>query len=203
MIYGLLGAVRAAGLRPVGIDLSAFAMIRALHTPDRAGGVLYVNVGGITTLAVADGLNCLFTRTTAPGLESMAEDLAERRGVTLLTARSWLHRGGIEEPLGHGGESAAAVLDARSSMMTGIARIADDIRNTLAFQLTQLQGVAVERAIVTGAAAGINGFADALSGELGLPTEVGVVRESGLLAFGGLPPTSLTVAAGLTVEDVA
>ena len=201
MIYGLLAAVRAAGLRPVGIDLSAFAMIRALYSPERTGGVLYVNVGGITTMAVAEGRDCLFTRTTGPGLESMAEDLAERRGVTLQTARSWLHRGGIEEPLGAGGETAAAVLDARSAMMTGIGRIADDIRNTLAFQMTQLHGVAVERAVVTGAAAGINGFADALAAELGLPTEVGTVREGALLAFGGLPPTGLTVASGLTVEE--
>ena len=37
MIDGLLAAIRSAGLRPEGIDLSAFAMIRALYRPGRAG----------------------------------------------------------------------------------------------------------------------------------------------------------------------
>ena len=39
MIERLLQAIRKAGLRPRGIDLSAFALIRALHRPAAAGGV--------------------------------------------------------------------------------------------------------------------------------------------------------------------
>jgi type IV pilus assembly protein PilM len=37
MVTSLLGAMRKAGLRPVGIDLSAFGMIRALHGNDGDG----------------------------------------------------------------------------------------------------------------------------------------------------------------------
>src|SRR5438309_2243514 len=55
MIERLLEAVRRAGLRPHGIDLSAFAMIRALHRPGREGATLYISVGGMTNIAVAVG----------------------------------------------------------------------------------------------------------------------------------------------------
>ena len=49
MIQRLHDAVRQAGLRPAGIDLAAFAMIRALHQSGRRdGATLYVSVSGVT-----------------------------------------------------------------------------------------------------------------------------------------------------------
>src|SRR2546423_895071 len=42
MVSRLLEAAKSAGLRPQGIDLSAFAMIRALHRADATGPVAYV-----------------------------------------------------------------------------------------------------------------------------------------------------------------
>lgn len=109
MVERLVGAVTAAGLRPEAVDLSAFAMIRALHRPEddatevlqdgapEAGGgagaparprTLFLNVGGLTNLAIADGTTCRFTRAVGGGLESMAGALAERRSVPLVDARS-------------------------------------------------------------------------------------------------------------------
>src|SRR4051794_8444268 len=72
MVSSLLEALRKAGLKPVGIDLSAFGMIRALDTaPElpvegQEGQVqattLFCYLGDITNLAVARGGECLFTR---------------------------------------------------------------------------------------------------------------------------------------------
>lgn len=92
MVERLMAAVRAAGLRPEGIDLSAFALIRALHRTDeqRTGRVLYLNVGGLTNMAIADGADCRFTRVAAGGLESMATAIAERNGIPLARARELL-----------------------------------------------------------------------------------------------------------------
>src|SRR5579884_1389761 len=45
MIDRLFEAANRAGLRAQGIDLSAFAMIRALHRGDVSGASVYVNVG--------------------------------------------------------------------------------------------------------------------------------------------------------------
>jgi type IV pilus assembly protein PilM len=92
MIERLLGAVRRAGLSPAGIDLSAFALIRSLYRPDpeQTARVLYLNVDGLTNLAIAEGTICRFTRVVGSGLEGMASELAERRSIALTEARTLL-----------------------------------------------------------------------------------------------------------------
>jgi len=90
MIQRLLAAVRDAGLRPEGIDLSAFALIRSLYRPDpeHSGRVLYLNVDGLTNMAIAEGTLCRFTRVVGGGIEAMASQLAERRSIPLVEARA-------------------------------------------------------------------------------------------------------------------
>ena len=66
MIERLVEAVRAAGLRPVGIDLNAFALVRALASGARDDSArVYCHLGAITNLAIAVGSSCLFTRPLA------------------------------------------------------------------------------------------------------------------------------------------
>ena len=102
MIERLLSAVRGAGLRPEGIDLSAFAMIRSLYRsdPEGASRVLYLNVDGLTNLAIAEGHVCRFTRVVGSGLEGMAAEVAERRGIALTEARDLLSAVDLSEPPG-------------------------------------------------------------------------------------------------------
>jgi type IV pilus assembly protein PilM len=92
MIERLLAAVRRAGLSPEGVDLSAFALIRSLYRrdPEQTGRVLYLNVDGLTNLAIAEGTVCRFTRVVGSGLEGMAGELAERRSIALTEARALL-----------------------------------------------------------------------------------------------------------------
>ena len=89
MVGRLLAAVRDAGLRPEGIDLSAFALIRSLyrHDAEHDGRVLYLNVDGLTNMAIAEGSVCRFTRVVGGGLEAMASELAERRSIAVTDAR--------------------------------------------------------------------------------------------------------------------
>lgn len=90
MVQRLLAAVRDAGLRPEGVDLSAFALIRSLYRPDpeHADRVLYLNVDGLTNMAIAEGTTCRFTRVVGGGIEAMAGELAERRSIPLVDARA-------------------------------------------------------------------------------------------------------------------
>lgn len=105
MIERLLSAVRRAGLRPEAVDLSSFALIRALHRAEAAvkrgmaseetasaapARVLYLNVGGLTNMAIAEGTTCRFTRVVAGGLESIAVAIAERQQIPLSDARDLL-----------------------------------------------------------------------------------------------------------------
>jgi len=92
MVTRLLAAVRNAGLRPEGIDLSAFALIRSLyrHDDEHDGRVLYLNVDGLTNMAIAEGSICRFTRVVGGGFEAMASQLAERLSVPVADARGMI-----------------------------------------------------------------------------------------------------------------
>ena len=100
MVERLLSAVRQAGLTAEGVDLSAFALIRSLyrHEEDQTGRVLYLNVDGLSNLAIAEGTVCRFTRVVGSGLEGMAMELAERRGIALADARTRLLEGDLTAP---------------------------------------------------------------------------------------------------------
>jgi type IV pilus assembly protein PilM len=101
MVERLLSAVRQAGLTAEGVDLSAFALIRSLyqHEEDQTGRVLYLNVDGLSNLAIAEGAVCRFTRVVGSGLEGMAVELAERRGIALADARMRLLEGDLTAPV--------------------------------------------------------------------------------------------------------
>jgi type IV pilus assembly protein PilM len=111
MIEKLLGAVRRAGLTPEGVDLSAFALIRSLYRadPEQTSRVLYLNVDGLTNLAIAEGSVCRFTRVVGSGLEGMAIELAERRGIALVEARELLAAANLESVQAAAAERGAAV----------------------------------------------------------------------------------------------
>lgn len=100
MVERLIGAVRSAGLTPEGVDLAAFALIRSLYRPDseQVGRVLYLNVDGLTNLAIAEGAVCRFTRVVGSGLEGMASELAERRSIALTEARALLAGVDLTQP---------------------------------------------------------------------------------------------------------
>ncbi|HTD07512.1 MAG TPA: type IV pilus assembly protein PilM [Solirubrobacteraceae bacterium] len=112
MIERLLAAVRRAGLTAKGVDLSAFALIRSLYRadPEQTGRVLYLNVDGLTNLAIAEGTVCRFTRVVGSGLEGMASELAERRSIALTEARSLLAAVDLTAPVRHEQELAPQVL---------------------------------------------------------------------------------------------
>jgi type IV pilus assembly protein PilM len=101
MIQRLLAAVRNAGLRPEGIDLSAFALIRSLYRsdPEHDGRVLYLNVDGLTNMAIAEGAVCRFTRVVGGGLEAMASELAERRSEAVADARALIAAADLTVPV--------------------------------------------------------------------------------------------------------
>jgi type IV pilus assembly protein PilM len=201
MIERLLEAARQAGLRPAGIDLSAFAMVRALHVPGDTGATLYMSIGGVSNLAVAVGTTCVFTRVVAHDSESMAAELAERRGLTLEHAHGWLKHVGMLMPIDDIDGDPQIVVDARTVLTDGVRRIADDVRNTLDFYTMQPSATAVERVVLTGQAVSIPGFTEQFGQALGMALEVGVVAEGRPGGFGGIDAGRLAIAAGLTIEE--
>ena len=203
MIDRVLEATTRAGLRPHGIDLSAFALIRALHSAGAAGTTVYINVGGITNLAIASGTTCVFTRVIPFGIESVAGELAERRGLTVEHSHGWLRHVGLVAPADEIEGDSEIVTEARNVLSEGVRRIGDEVRNSLDFHVMQDGASSVGGVVLTGPAVAIPGVSEQIGHQIGLPLEVRLVPEGKAGGFGGIDAGRLAVAAGLTVDEVA
>ena len=199
MVERLHAACDAAGLSVEGVDLSAFAMIRAVPAGTISGGTLFVSAAGLVNVAVANEEGCLFTRAAPGGLEAIATGLAERRGLTLEHAHQWMRHVGLEAELTELEGDAELVAAARNALEEGVHQLADTVRNSLNFYRMQQAAEPVDHGIVVGPAVAIPGFVAGLSAQLDLPLEPVLVPT----ADGADDVSRLTVAAGLGVEDRA
>jgi type IV pilus assembly protein PilM len=163
MIEALLDAAKHAGLKPDGVDLDAFALVRTLAAatdaaPDDSARV-YCHLGGVSNLAIAVGSSCFFTR-----------------------------------PL-------AAVWDDQDAA----ARLADEIRLSIDYYMTQAQAKPVGEIVLSGPGSADEQLVESLGVHLGLPTmaaaPLGVLDRSALAA--SEDPHRLTVAAGLAMGKAA
>jgi type IV pilus assembly protein PilM len=223
MVTSFLEPLRRAGLEPVGVDLSAFAMIRALAGFDgaesggaddgdggpvqpeasaeqvaRAEATLYCNVGDVTNLAVARGRACLFTRVSHVGLEGMTGRLATTSGLGVEQATQWLDHVGLELPPEEIEGDPETVVEARRALEEGVSALVDELRLSLDWYGAQEAAVAVERIVLCGPGSAIGGLAGRMEG-LGLP--IAVARPP---ALGGLDDASaarLTLPYGLALES--
>jgi type IV pilus assembly protein PilM len=71
MVEAFVAAAKKAGLKPEGIDLDAFALMRVLadHEAGESARV-YCHLGAVTNLAIGVGPSCLFTRPLATSWDS-------------------------------------------------------------------------------------------------------------------------------------
>jgi type IV pilus assembly protein PilM len=217
MVERILLAARQAGLRPEGVDLAAFGMIRALRPLDAEPDeqVLYLSIGGLTNLAIARGSTCQFTRVITTGVEHIVSEVAATAGVPLADARRLVagvsEAGGRSEaaapgesPLSGDGSAPSAVGQdevARLALTDGVRRIAAEVRNSLDFHLSSHGDGAISRAVLTGPALDLPGFDVALGRELGLTLTRGAVEVADEAAAGHVPMSRLAVAAGLSVTE--
>lgn len=197
MVERVAAAVDGAGLEIEGIDLSAFGMVRALAS-EHEGAVLYINVSGLTNVAVANKNTCLFTRASAGGVESIVQRLADTRGLTLEHARAWVSHVGLVAPLDGVEGDADLVTATRAALIEGVRELADGIRTSLNFYRTQDAAEPVELGVVTGPAIAIPGFVEKLGEALRLPLEARVVEHAESTDDDA---GRLTVAAGLAVAE--
>lgn len=224
MVSALAGALRGAGLRPVGIDVTAFGMIRALADGDglvnaedppsyeerlqtAADGAaaedyrpatLYCALGDITNLAVARAGSCLFTRASSFGLEGVAERLAERRGLTVEHARQWLAHVGLDRPVEEIEGEQETIVAAREALAEGASKLADELRLSLDFYGAQEGAIAVEGVVACGPGTAIEGLVERLQQELGYSFRIG--RPAALAHLDEQRAARLTLSYGLALE---
>jgi type IV pilus assembly protein PilM len=214
MIGSFLATVKRAGLEPVGVDLSAFGMIRALAgtgtgaaevdsddgepptRPDHAA--LYCNVGDVMNLAVARGRACLFTRVSSEGLEGVAVALGAQNGLTPEHATQWLSHVGLERPLEQIEGDPQIVADARRALEQGVTTLTDELRLSLDYYGAQESAIPVERIVLCGPGSAIAGLDTKMEEALRLP--IAVSRPAPLAGYGEDAAARLTLPYGLALE---
>ena len=209
MVSSFVEPIRRAGLQPAGIDLSAFAMIRALAGGAAANGgdpaqrpseaVLYCNVGDVTNLAVARGRSCLFTRVSHAGLEAISERLAATRGLNAEHATQWLSFVGLERAPEELEGDPETIAEARAALEEGVTVLLDELRLSLDYYGAQESALPVGRIVLSGAGSAIPGLARRM--EDGLGAAIAVSRPAGLEGFDDAAAARLTLSYGLALES--
>ena len=209
MVASFLAPIRRAGLEPVGVDLSAFAMIRALAenevpvaepgTERPTTAVLYCSVGDVTNLAVARGRSCLFTRVSHAGLEATVGALAGSLGLSAEHATQWLAHVGLERPVEEVEGDPETVSQVRRTLEDGVGDLLDEMRLSLDYYGAQEAALPVERVVLCGPGSAIPGLAVRMEVELGLP--IGASRPAALGGFDDVAAARLTLPYGLALES--
>lgn len=208
MISASLKPLRDAGLEPVGVDLAAFGMIRALAAPGEPAGpeadaapatVLYCSFGDVTNLAIAKGRSCLFTRVSQAGLDEVAGQLVNTSGLSHEHARMWINHVGLGVPLSEIQGDAETAARTREVLDSSAGSLLDELRLSLDFYGAQESAVAVERVVMCGQGSAIPGLVSQLENSLGLPVAVGV--PAALSGFDPWAAARLTLPLGLALED--
>jgi type IV pilus assembly protein PilM len=181
MVASLLGAMRKAGLKPIGIDLSAFGMIRALDGQpvpegEQALTTLYCYLGDITNLAVARGSECLFTRVAPFGIESIASRIAERESMPLEEARESLMDVGLEDAIEDFGGEPGPSGSVRETHEEGASKLIDELRISLDYSGAQEGVPPIEQVIVCGPGSTVPGLPEQIQTGLGLGIEARTPR---------------------------
>jgi type IV pilus assembly protein PilM len=217
MVTSFLEPLRRAGLEPVGVDLSAFGMIRALAgvgaaaptsvaedaetevmPAQAAEAVLYCNVGDVMNLAVARGRACLFTRVSTVGLEGIAGRLASERGLSAEHASQWLTHVGLEHPLEQIEGDPEIAAAARRVLEEGVTGFLDELRLSLDYYGAQEGALRVERIVVCGPGSVIPGLAARMEEGLALP--ISAARPPALASYEERMAARLTLPYGLALE---
>lgn len=213
MIAASLQPLRDAGLEPVGVDLSAFGMIRAfgdMVAPPAASevegdakpaprAVLFCSVGDVTNLAIAKGRSCLFTRISPAGLDNIAGGLASTTQLSHEHAQLWLNHVGLALPPEQVEGDPDLVAQVRRALERGATSLLDELRLSIDFYGAQEAAVPIEQVVLCGPGSAIPGLAEHMSPSLGLPVRVGVPYA--LSGFDAASAARLTLPYGLALEQ--
>jgi len=206
LVDGYATACKNAGLRLVGVDLEAFALLRAL-TPfadlgaDERSALVAISLGSErSTLAVSDGRTCEFTRVIDWGgadlTKAIARELEVEADVAERVKRS-LRLDGDGVPEGLTGEQARR---AREAVSLGLRAFARELVSSLQFYQGQPGSLSLREIVLAGGTSQLAGLAAALEQMVSVSVRVGdptVNLAYGKKVKGGEPGPPHAVAIGL------
>ncbi|MDX6645653.1 MAG: type pilus assembly protein PilM [Miltoncostaeaceae bacterium] len=182
MIGALTKAVQKAGLQPVGVDLEAFALLRALlplEGPGQGGSAppawAICHVGAATTnLIVAVGHECQLTRLVGFGGTDLTRAVSDLAGLPPEEAEALKRACGLlGEDDGEEGWDRETAAKVRRALALGARPLAQEVARSLDYYRAQPFARPVRGLILSGGTALCAGLDRYLQQALGIPVKMG------------------------------
>jgi type IV pilus assembly protein PilM len=211
LIDRYIDACKKAGIVLAGIDLEAFALLRALQAPQEGAGgnaeaaLVAVAIGHErSTFAVSDGRTCEFTRVLDWGGAALNVALARTLDAAPSEVEDLKRSLPLNTTIVPDGLAPERAAQARDAMSRAIQVFARELVSSLQFYQNQPGSLGIGEIVLSGGTAHLTGLAEELERLIGVRVRVGdplarmkVAKKVGEPEQVG----SLAVAIGLGIED--
>ena len=211
LIDRYVDACKKAGITLVGIDLEAFALLRALQAPqegvgtDATAALVVVAIGHErSTFAVSDGRVCEFTRVLEWGGSALNVAIARAVDAAPSEVESTKRALSLMDEMVPDGITADQAKAAREAMRRAIQTFARELVSSLQYYQNQPGSLGIGEIVLTGGTAHLPGLAGELERLIGVHVRVGdPLARMKVSKKVGQPEQigSLAVAIGLGIED--
>lgn len=161
--------VEAAGLRPVMVDLGAFALTRVMARGELAGRtVALVDIGArVTTVVIVANGQPALVRMLPSGGQDVTEAVAGALSISLTDAEQ------AKRHIGVGFATEPELQVGAEAIRTVASSLIEAVRNTFVYYASAGQHSAPEVAVITGGGSQLPGLGQYLSSATRLPVTVG------------------------------
>ena len=211
LIDRYVDACKKAGITLVGIDLEAFALLRALQAPqegvgtDASAALVVVAIGHErSTFAVSDGRVCEFTRVLEWGGSALNVAIARAVDAAPSEVEATKRALSLMDEMVPDGITADQSKAAREAMRRAIQTFARELVSSLQYYQNQPGSLGIGEIVLTGGTAHLPGLAGELERLIGVHVRVGdPLARMKVSKKVGQPEQigSLAVAIGLGIED--
>ena len=211
LIDRYVDACKKAGITLVGIDLEAFALLRALQAPqegvgtDATAALVVVAIGhDRSTFAVSDGRVCEFTRVLEWGGSALNVAIARAVDAAPSEVEGAKRALALTDEMVPEGLTAEQAKNARDSMRRAIQTFARELVSSLQYYQNQPGSLGIGEIVLTGGTAHLPGLSGELERLIGVHVRVGdPLARMKVSKKVGQPEQigSLAVAIGLGIED--
>jgi type IV pilus assembly protein PilM len=211
LIDRYMGACKKAGITLSGIDLEAFALLRALQAPqegvdgDAGAALVAVAIGHErSTFAVSDGHICEFTRVLEWGGGALNVAIARAVDAAPSEVDGVKRALSLTDEMVPDGLTSEQAKKARDSMRRAIQTFARELVSSLQYYQNQPGSLGIGEIVLTGGTAHLPGLAGELERLIGVRVRVGdpLARMKVSKKLGEAEQVgSLAIAIGLGIED--
>ncbi len=162
-------AIESAGLRPVMVDLNAFALLRAQSVSDWGNQtVAFMDVGARTTnIVVAEGGVPRFVRTLPAGGQDATDAVSSAMKVSIQDAER------MKKEIGVGFAVPEQLRLGSDALMTMTKAFVESVRNTFVFYSQNNPSGPIQHVVLTGGGAHMPGLGQYLASAMRLPVSFG------------------------------